>query len=327
MPELTLVKAVNKALDEALSLDDTVVLLGQDIGQDEGVFRVTEGLLKKHGPNRVIDTPLAEAAIVGGAVGMAAYGLKPVPEMQFSGFFYQAYHQVENHVARMRNRTRGRIAMNMVIRMPYGGGIRAVEHHSESREAIYAHTPGLTMVIPSGPRNARALLLTSILKYPDPVIFFEPKLLYRAFKEDVPEEPEYLPLGKARVAREGKDITLISYGATMRPTLEAARDLKEDDGIEAEVIDLLTVAPMDTETIAASAAKTGRVVVIHEGHRRCGIGAEVVARIVEESMMHLEAPIKRVTGYDIIFPYFSREAPYLINADRVKNAAKEVLAF
>lgn len=327
MPELTLVKAVNRALDEALSLDDAVVLLGQDIGQDEGVFRVTEGLLKKYGPNRVIDTPLAEAAIIGGAVGMAAYGLKPVPEMQFSGFFYQAYHQVENHVSRMRNRTRGRIGMNMVIRMPYGGGIRAVEHHSESREAIYAHTPGLTMVIPSGPRNARALLLTSILKYPDPVIFFEPKLIYRAFKENVPDEPEFLPIGKAQVVREGTQLTLISYGATMRPTLEAARDLAEDDGVSVEVIDLLSVAPLDTETITASVRKTGRAVVIHEGHRRCGIGSEVVARIVEDALDCLEAPIKRVTGYDIIFPYFSREAPYLINAERVKHAAKEVLEY
>lgn len=327
MPELTLVKAVNKALDEALSLDDKVVLLGQDIGQDEGVFRVTEGLLKKYGASRVIDTPLAEAAIIGGAVGMAAYGLRPVPEMQFSGFFYQAYHQVENHVARMRNRTRGRRPMNMVIRMPYGGGIRAVEHHSESREAIYAHTPGLTMVIPSTPRNARALLLTSILKYPDPVIFFEPKLLYRAFKEEVPDEPEYMPIGRAHVARAGTDVTLISYGATMRPTLDAARDLAEDDGVSAEVIDLLTVAPMDTDTIVASVRKTGRAVVVHEGHRRCGIGAEVVARIVENALDCLEAPIRRVTGYDIIFPYFAREAPYMINAERVRNAVKDVLAY
>lgn len=326
MTLMTMVGALNRALDDALRTDDDVVLLGQDIGQDEGVFRVTADLLKRYGEDRVIDTPLAEGAIIGGAVGLALYGFKPVAEMQFSGFAYQGFHQVEQHVSRFRNRTRSRFNIPMVIRMPYGGGIRAVEHHSESREAMYAHTPGLQMVIPSGPRNARALLLESI-RSPDPVIFFEPKALYRAFKEEVPEEPETMPIGRGEIVRQGADITLISYGAMMRPALEAADDLADSDGASVEVIDLLTVSPLDTETITNSVSKTGRAVVIHEGPRTCGIGAEVVARIVEKSLMHLEAPVRRVTGYDVHFPYFARERAFLPNADRISHAAREVLAF
>ncbi len=326
MALINMVNALNLALDDALRTDDNVVLIGQDIGQDEGVFRVTADLLKRYGDKRVIDTPLAEGAIVGGAVGLAIYGLKPVAELQFSGFAYQGFHQVEQHVSRFHNRTRGRYSMQLVIRMPYGGGIRAVEHHSESREAYYAHTPGLYMVIPSSPRNARALLLESI-RSPDPVIFYEPKAVYRSFKEDVPEEPETMPLGKAQVVREGSNITLISYGAMMRPTLEAADNLNESDGVSVEVVDLLTVSPLDTETITTSVSKTGRAVVIHEGHRSFGIGAEVVARIVEHSLMHLEAPIRRITGYDVPFPYFARERAFLPNAERITHAAKEVLAF
>lgn len=326
MAQMTMVQAINRALDEALRGDERVVLLGQDIGQDEGVFRVTADLLKRFGENRVIDTPLAEGAILGGAIGMAIYGLIPVPEMQFSGFFYQAFHQVEQHLSRFRNRTRGRFGLPVIVRMPYGGGIRAVEHHSESREAYYAHTPGIQMVIPSGPRNARALLLECI-NNPDPVIFFEPKLVYRAYREEVPDEPERMPLGKSQVVRQGSDITLISYGAMMRPTLEAADDLAEDGELSVEVVDLLTVSPMDTETIVASVSKTGRAVMIHEGPRSCGIGAEVVARIVENCLMHLEAPIRRVTGFDVQFPYFARERAYLPNADRIAHAAREVMAF
>lgn len=326
MALMTMVQAVNRALDDALRTDDKVVLLGQDIGQDEGVFRVTADLLKRYGPDRVIDTPLAEGAIVGGAIGMALYGLKPVAEMQFSGFFYQAFHQVEQHVSRFRNRTRGRFGLGMVIRMPYGGGIRAVEHHSESREAYYAHTPGLQMVIPSTPRNARALLLASI-DSPDPVIFFEPKQVYRSFKEEVPDEPERMAIGKAQVVKQGDDISLISYGAMMRPTLEAAEELSEED-VSVEVIDLLTVKPLDTDTITESVKKTGRAVIIHEGPRTCGIGAEVVARVAEtDALLHLEAPIRRITGYDVQFPYFARERAYLPNADRVVHAAREVLGF
>jgi len=320
MAQLNMVAALNLALDDALRTDDSVVLLGQDIGQDEGVFRVTAELLRRYGNKRVIDTPLAEGAIIAGAVGMAIYGLKPVAEMQFSGFAYQAFHHVEEHLARYRNRTRGRYGMPVVVRMPYGGGIRAVEHHSESRETYYAHTPGLQMVIPSGPRNARALLLASI-RDPDPVIFFEPKAIYRSFKEEVPDEPEVMPIGQAQVVQEGSDITLIAYGAMMRPTLEAADELAELDRASIEVLDLLTVSPLDTETITNSVAKTGRAVIIHEGQRTCGIGAEVVARIVEKSLMYLEAPIRRVTGYDVQFPYFARERAFLPNADRIVHAA------
>ncbi len=325
MTQLNMVKAVNLALHEALRENADVLIMGEDVGQDEGVFRVTENLLKEFGSDRVIDTPLAEGAIVGCAVGLALYGLKPVCEMQFSGFAYQAYHQVEGHMSRYHNRTRGRYNMSIVVRMPYGGGIRAIEHHSESREALYAHNPGLKMVIPSGPRNARALLLESI-RGSDPVIFFEPKAIYRAFKEEVPDEPETMPLGKAQVVREGKDVTLISYGAMVRPTLEAAEALTEDDGVSVEVVDLLTVSPMDTETLARSVSKTGRAVVIHEAPRTCGVGAEVVARLVEEAFFHLEAPIRRVTGYDVHFPYFARERAFLPNPERIKHAAREVLA-
>jgi len=326
LAQLTMVAALNRALDEALRADDAVVLLGQDIGRDEGVFRVTADLLARYGERRVIDTPLAEAAITGGAIGLGIYGLRPVAEMQFSGFFYQAFHQIEQHVSRFRNRTRGRFGVPLVLRMPFGGGIRAVEHHSESRESYYVHTPGVKMVIPSGPRNARALLLASI-QDPDPVIFFEPKAVYRAFREEVPDEPETLPLGKAQVVRTGSDITLFSYGAMMRPTLEAADDLADEDGVSVEVVDLLTVSPLDTATLAASVAKTGRAVVIHEGPRSCGVGAEVVARIVEKVLMNLEAPIRRVTGYDVQFPYFARERAFLPSADRIRHAARDVLAF
>ena len=326
MTMMNMVGALNLAMDDALRTDDTVVLLGQDIGQDEGVFRVTADLLQRYGKDRVIDTPLAEGAIVGGAVGLALYGLKPVAEMQFSGFAYQAFHQVEQHVSRFHNRTHGRYPMSMVIRMPYGGGIRAVEHHSESREAYYAHTPGLHMVMPSSPRNARALLLESI-RCPDPVVFYEPKAVYRSFKEEVPDEPETMPIGKARIAREGTDISLIAWGAMVHPALEAAEDMHDEDGASVEVVDLLSVSPMDTQTIVHSVSKTGRAAVVQEGPRNCGIGAEVIARIVEHGLLHLEAPIKRIGGYDVQFPYFARERAFLPGAERIANGLRDVLAF
>lgn len=326
MTKMNMVEALNLAMDEALEADDNVVLLGQDIGLDEGVFRVTANLLKKYGRTRVIDTPLAEGAIAGGAVGLALHGMRPVAEMQFSGFAYQAFHQIEQQISRFHTRTRGRFKMRMVIRMPYGGGIRAIEHHSESREAYYAHTPGLHMVIPSSPRNARALLAASI-RSEDPVIFFEPKAVYRSFKEDVPEAPEVMEIGRSQVVREGNDVTIISYGAMMRPVLEAAEELVEEDGASPEIIDMLTVSPMDTETITRSVEKTGRALIVHEGPRSCGIGAEVVARIVENSLMYLEAPIRRITGYDVQFPYFARERAFLPNTSRIVRAARETLAF
>jgi pyruvate dehydrogenase E1 component beta subunit len=324
--KMTLVLALNTALREQMKADPDVLVMGQDVGVDGGVFRVTEGLLEEFGRKRVIDTPLAEAGIVGTAIGMALYGLKPIAEIQFSGFSYQAFHQVEQNMARYRARTRGSLHVPMVLRTPYGGGIRAIEHHSESREAYYAHTPGLKVVIPSGPRSARALL-NSAIQDPDPVIFYEPKAVYRAFREEVPNEAEYWEIGKALVTREGSDVTLIAYGAMMRPTLEAACDLEDLHKIKAEVIDLLSVAPLDTATIAASVKKTGRAVVVHEGPRRCGVAAEVVARCVETVFDYLEAPIKRVTGWDVHFPYFQVERQYLPDAGRIVRAALETLDY
>jgi len=326
MAQLNMAKALNLALREMLVEDDATVIIGQDVGQDEGVFRITEGLLREFGPDRVIDFPVAEAAIAGMAVGLCFSGMRPVCEMQFSGFGYHAFHQVENHVSRFRNRTRGRYACPMVIRMPYGGGIRAIEHHSESREAIFAHLPGLKVVIPSGPRNARALLRASI-QDPDPVMFYEPKASYRAFKEEVPDEPEEMEIGKAQVVRQGGDVTIVSYGASMRPTLEAADELEDEHNIDAELIDLLSLVPMDTDTIMASVRKTGRCVVVHEAPRTCGAAAEIIARIVEDALMYLEAPIQRVTGYDLVLPFFNLEQPYLPNAQKVVTAAREAVSF
>lgn len=326
MTEMNMAKALNLALHEAMARDDRVVVLGVDVGVDEGVFRVTEGLFAKFGGQRVIDTPLAESGIVGAAIGMAIYGLKPVCEIQFAGFDYYNYHQLECHASRFRNRTRGRLTVPMVMRAPYGGGIRALEHHSESREAIYAHTPGLKVVIPSGPRNARALLHSAI-QHPDPVIYYEPKAVYRLFKEEVPQTMETLPIGRARVERAGKDITLISYGASLRPTLEAAESLEDEDDVSVEVIDLLTIAPLDIETIVNSVKKTGKAAVVHEGPRTCGIAAEIVASINERVLLNLEAPVKRVTGYDVPVPYYSKEQWYLPDADRIVAAARETLNF
>jgi pyruvate dehydrogenase E1 component beta subunit len=324
--KLTMVQAINLALMQEMERDDDVLVLGEDIGVDGGVFRVTDGLLAKFGEQRVIDTPLAEGAIVGMAIGMALYGLKPVPEIQFSGFSFQAFHQIENHAARYRARTRGRYHVQMVVRMPYGGGVRALEHHSESEEAYYAHTPGLKIVIPSSPRTARSLLVSAI-RDPDTVIFFEPKALYHAIKEEVPVVEETWPIGKARMAREGKDLTLIAYGAMLHRCLEVAERVHAEDGAEVEVVDLLSISPMDTETIAASARKTGRVVVAHEAQRSFGVGAEVMARVVETAFLQLEAPIRRVTAFDIVYPGFARERGWLPGPDRVLRAVRETLAF
>lgn len=326
MAQMTMAKAINLALREALSEDPTTLILGQDVGQDEGVFRITEGLLAEFGADRVVDFPVAESAIAGVSIGLCIAGFKPIAEMQFSGFGYHAFHQIENHASRFRNRTRGRFTCPMVVRMPYGGGIRAIEHHSESREAIWAHLPGLKVVIPSGPRNARALLRASIFD-PDPVMFYEPKACYRAFKEEVPDQPEEMELGKAQVARTGSDVTIISYGASMRPVLEAATELADDYQIDAEIIDLLSLVPMDTETITASVKKTGRCVVVHEAPRNCGPAAEIIARIVENAMDFLEAPIQRVTGYDLILPFFNLERPYMPDPLKVVTAVREVVNY
>ncbi|MDX1689260.1 MAG: alpha-ketoacid dehydrogenase subunit beta [Candidatus Promineifilaceae bacterium] len=324
MAKMTMVEALNLALQQEMEKDDGVIVLGEDVGVDGGVFRVTDGLYEEYGEERVIDTPLAESSIVGTSVGMAAYGLKPVAEIQFSGFSYFAFHQLESHAARLRWRSRGAFHVPMVLRTPYAAGVRALEHHSESREAYYAHTPGLKMVIPSNPRNARALLISAI-RDPDPVIFFEPKSIYRAFRQEVPEEEETMPLGQAQVVREGKDVTLITYGAMMRPTLEAADTLQEEDGVEAEVIDLLTISPLDHETFAQSVQNTGRAVIVNEAPRSFGPAAEVMARLVEKSFWYLEAPIQRVTAHDVIVPMFAYEQTYLPDARRIVRSAREAL--
>ncbi len=326
MAQLTMAKALNLAMREALAEDPTTLILGQDVGQDEGVFRITEGLLKEFGPERVIDFPVAESAIAGVSVGLCIAGFKPIAEMQFSGFGYHAFHQIENHASRFRNRTRGRFTCPMVVRMPYGGGIRAIEHHSESREAIWAHLPGLKVVIPSGPRNARALLRASIFD-PDPVMFYEPKASYRAFKEEVPDEPETMEIGKANIVRAGSDVTIISYGASMRPVLEAVDELVDEYQLDPEVIDLLSLVPLDTETITASVKKTGRCVVVHEAPRNCGPAAEIIARIVENALEFLEAPIHRVTGYDLVLPFFNLERPYMPDPIKVVTAVREVVNY
>jgi len=324
MAKMTMVQALNLALRQEMENDDGVIILGEDVGVDGGVFRATDGLITQFGEERVLDTPLAESAIAGMSIGMAAYGLKPVCEIQFSGFSYQTFHQIENHAARLRWRSQGRYHVPMVLRTPYGGGVRALEHHSESRETYWAHTPGLKMVIPSGPRNARALLVSAI-RDPDPVIFYESKALYRAYREEVPDEVETIPIGKSTIVREGKDLTMISYGTMMRPTLEAASVLKEKEGVEAEVIDILTIAPLDDELFVQSVLKTGRAVVIHEAPRSFGPGAEIITRLMEKAFYYLEAPIERVTGYDVITPLFSRESAYIPNAQRILRGARKAL--
>lgn len=325
MSERTMVEALNLALDQEMGQDDSVLVLGEDVGEDGGIFRVTEGLHSKYGAERVVDTPLAEAAIVGSSLGMCLVGLRPVCEMQFSGFSYFAFHQIESHVARYRWRSQGRYTAPMVIRMPYGAGVRALEHHSESKEAFFAHIPGLKTVIPSGPRNARALLV-SAMRDPDPVVFMEPKALYRSVEEEVPDDEETLPIGEARIAREGEDLTVITYGAMVGPSLEMAERLSEEDSRQAEVIDLLTISPLDQEVVAESVRKTGRVVIVNEAHESFGPASEIVSSIVERSFFHLEVPIEKVTGYDVHVPLFAREHDYLPDLPRIHRAARRALS-
>jgi pyruvate dehydrogenase E1 component beta subunit len=325
MAKMTMVQALNLALKQEMEKDDRVIVLGEDVGRDGGVFRVTDGLVDQFGEERSVDTPLAESGIIGMSIGMALYGLRPVCEIQFSGFSYLGFHQIESHASRLRWRSQGNLSVPMVLRAPYGGGVRALEHHSESREAFWAHIPGLKMVIPSGPRNARALLISAI-RDPDPVIFYEGKAIYRAFREEVPEEEETMEIGKSQIVREGKDLTMVSYGAMMRPTLEAAEALKEKEGVDAEVIDLLTISPLDEVPVTKSIEKTGRAVIVHEAPRSFGPGAEIVTRIMEKAFYYLEAPIARVTGYDVVIPLFAHERAYLPDAPRILRAAKKVLS-
>lgn len=324
MAEMTMIQALNLALHQEMGGDDTVLILGEDVAQSGGVFRVTEGLKDAYGGERVIDTPLAESAIAATSIGMALNGLKPVCEMQFSGFSYFAMHQLESHAARMRWRSRGRYHTPMVVRMPYGAGVKALEHHSESKEAWFASIPGIKMVVPSSPRVARGLLVSAI-RDPDPVVFFEPKASYRAFKEEVPDDEETVPLGTSRVVRGGDDVTIIAYGAMLRRALEAAEQLAQD-GIEAEVIDVLTISPLDDEPFTESVRKTGRAVIVHEAQRSFGPAGEIAFRILERSFWWLEAPIRRVTGYDVHVPYFAREQAYLPDADRIERAARSALS-
>jgi pyruvate dehydrogenase E1 component beta subunit len=326
MAKLTMVQAINLGLQQEMTSDPDVVVLGEDVGVDGGVFRVTEGLIEKFGADRVIDTPLAEAGIIGTSIGMAVYGLKPVCEIQFLGFMYQAFHQLRSHASRYRSRTRGRYACPLVVRAPYGGGIRAIEEHSESSEALFIHSPGLKVVIPSTPRLARSLLISAI-RDPDPVIFLEPTRAYRSPREEVPEDEETFPLGLARVVQEGDDLTLVTWGAMLHTAMRAVEQAQEAHGYHIEVIDLLTLAPADMETVITSVQKTGRAVVVHEAQRTLGFGAEVVARINEEALLSLEAPIRRVTGYDVPYPLYGREAAYLPSEDRILQAIEDTIRF
>jgi pyruvate dehydrogenase E1 component beta subunit len=321
----TLVEAINDALRCEMAADERVILLGEDIGREGGVFRVTEGLQALYGPQRVVDTPLAESGIVGMALGMAIADLRPVAEMQFMAFLYPALDQIINHVGRIRNRSRGRFTCPLVIRAPYGGGIHPPEHHSESGEAILAHMPGIKVVIPATPYDAKGLLISAI-RDPDPVMFLEPERIYRAIRQDVPDDLYTVPIGLARVVQDGSDVTVIGWGSMMREVNQAA-DLMRGEGVSVESIDVRTISPLDVPTLIASVEKTGRAVVVHEAPRTCGLGAEIVAQINEKALLSLQAPVERVTGFDTVFPLPQLEKYYLPTPERVVEAIRRVLAF
>ncbi|MDL5363040.1 alpha-ketoacid dehydrogenase subunit beta [Halalkalicoccus sp. NIPERK01] len=321
---LTLVQAVRDGLATEMRADDDVLVMGEDVGKNGGVFRATEGLFDEFGEDRVIDTPLAESGIVGTAIGMAAYGLKPVPEIQFSGFMYPAFDQIVSHMGRLRTRSRGRYTCPMTLRAPYGGGIRAPEHHSESKEAFYVHEPGLKVVVPSTPYDTKGLL-TSAIRDPDPVVFLEPKLIYRAFREEVPDESYEVPLGEAAVRREGSDVSVFTWGAMTRATLDAAENLEGE--IDVEVVDLRTLSPLDEEAIVESFRKTGRAAVVHEAPKTAGLGAEIAATIQEEALVYQEAPVKRITGFDTPFPLYALEDYYLPESTRIEEGIREAIEF
>ncbi|MAF50399.1 MAG: alpha-ketoacid dehydrogenase subunit beta [Rhodospirillaceae bacterium] len=325
MAEITLVESVNLAFARAMEEDPTVLVFGEDVAVNGGVFRATEGLRDRFGADRVFDTPLAEAVIAGLSVGLAAQGFRPVAEIQFMGFIYPAIDQMVNHASRLRNRTRGRLTCPMVLRAPFGGGIHGPEHHSESTEAMFAQVPGLRVVIPSSPYQAYGLLLAAI-RDPDPVVFLEPKRIYRAFKQDVEDDGEALPLDTCFVMREGSDITLVSWGAMMKETLEAA-DKMAENGIDAEVIDVATLKPLDMKTIFQSVEKTGRCVIVHEAAQSAGFGAEIAARLADEGLTSLQAPVVRVTGPDTIMPLPRLEHLYMPNAGNVVDAVNKVMEF
>lgn len=318
--KITMVKALNMALDEQLAADDDVVMLGEDIGRDGGVFRVTDGLLEKYGAQRIIDTPLAEVGILGAAFGMGVYGLKPIVEIQFMAFIYEAVEQIFAHIARTRSRSRGRFTCNMVIRTPYGLGIKGPELHSDSTEAIFCHMPGIKVVVPSTPYNAKGLLAAAV-RDPDPVFFMEPARLYRAIKTEVPSDNYEIPLGRAEIVQAGRELTVIAWGSMLHKALEAT------DGFDAEVIDLMTLKPFDEETILNSVRKTGRVVIVHEATGFCGLGAEIAAFIGEHSILHLKSPVLRVTGPDAVVPMALLEEHYMPSIERIARAYKKVMEF
>jgi pyruvate dehydrogenase E1 component beta subunit len=325
MAKRNLVEAINRGLMEEMERDSSVVILGEDVGREGGVFRVTDGLQAKFGEERVIDTPLAESGIVGTAFGMAVKGLRPVAEIQFEGFLPPAMDQIMSHISRIRTRSRGRFTCPLVIRSPFGGGIHAPEHHSDSPEAIFIHTPGIKVVIPASPYDAKGLIKAAI-RDPDPILFFEPKRIYRAIKEEVPDEEYTVPIGKAKMVREGKDITIVSWGAMVRESLRAA-EMVEKEGIQAEVIDLRTLSPMDEDAFLNSVRKTGRAIIVQEAPRTCGLGAEISARISEKALLSLEAPVERITGFDTIVPLLKLESHYFPSPERIVRGIRKVMKF
>jgi pyruvate dehydrogenase E1 component beta subunit len=320
---LNMVQAINQALHQEMERDPSILILGEDIAVDGGVFRLTEGLLEKFGQERVIDTPLAESAMVGASIGMAVAGLRPIAEIQFMGFIYLAMNQIIAHAARIRNRSRGRFTVPLVIRTPYGAGVKALEHHSESTEALFCQIPGLKVVVPSTPYDAKGLLIASI-RDDDPVIFLEPTRLYRAGRQEVPEEPYEVPLGKARIVREGEGVSIVAWGA-MIPVVEQAAENVGKDGIFPEVIDLRTLSPLDRGTVLESVKRTGRLLIVHEAPKTCGLGAEVAAFVAEKAMFQLEAPIVRVTGQDITIPLAKGEDYYYLSPERVVLGIKKIM--
>lgn len=324
MPTLNLLQAVNDALRVEMRRDPNVVVLGEDVGKFGGVFRATAGLYEEFGPDRVIDTPLAEGGIIGAAIGMAMYGLRPVPEIQFSDFIFPAFDQIVNELAKLRYRSGNQYSAPMVIRTPFGGGIKGGHYHSQSPEALFIHTAGLKVVAPSNPHDAKGLLLAS-LRQPDPVLFFEPKRVYRAAKGEVPEGDYEVPLGQASVLKEGRDVSVFTYGAMVYEA-QAAVEKAAEKGIDCELIDLRTLWPLDIDTLVESARKTGRVVVVHEAPRTCGLGAEISSLIQERCFVHLEAPIKRVTGWDTPFPY-TLDDEYLPGARRILQGIEDAARF
>ncbi len=323
--KLTIAQAVRDAMRDEMRLDDRVLVLGEDVGVDGGVFRATDGLIEEFGPDRVIDTPLAESAIIGLSVGLAATGFRPVAEIQFMGFVYPAVNQLFSHVARLRNRSRGRLSVPMVVRMPYGGGIHPPEHHSESYESLFLNTPGIKVAVPSNPYDAKGLLVSAI-RDEDPVLFMEPKRIYRAFRDNVPDGAYTVPFGKAAIAREGRDVTLVSWGAMVRVCLDAAEALARDN-VSAEVVDLRTLNPLDRDTMLESVVKTGRAVIVHEAPRTNGFGGELSALIMEHALLQLVAPVQRVAGFDTVFPLAQNENLYLPNRERVMRAVHATLEF